>query len=56
VLINAFALKNPRSIKEMGEIPGLKKWQEVYFGQEILAVQTGGNWERPSRTRVASEN
>ena len=42
-LINAFALKNPRSIKEMGEIPGLKKWQEDHFGQEILTAQTRGN-------------
>jgi len=42
-LINAFALKNPRSIKEMREIPGLKKWLEDHFGQEILAAQTSGN-------------
>jgi len=37
-LINAFALKNPRSIKEMEEIPGLKKWLQDHFGQEILAA------------------
>jgi ribonuclease D len=55
-LINAFALEKPRSIKEMGEIPGLKKWQEEHFGQEILAAQTSGNRERSGRTRVASEN
>jgi ribonuclease D len=42
-LINAFALKNPRSLKEMGEIPGLKKWLEDHFGQEILSAQTSGN-------------
>jgi ribonuclease D len=39
-LINAVALKNPRSIKEMEEIPGLKKWLQGHFGQEILAAQT----------------
>ena len=39
-LINGFALKNPRSIKEMEEIPGLKKWLQDHFGQEILAAQT----------------
>jgi len=39
-LINAFALKNPRSIKEMEEIPGLKKWRQSHFGREILAAQT----------------
>jgi len=39
-LINAFALKNPRSIKEMEEIPGLKKWRQRHFGREILAAQT----------------
>ena len=55
-LINAFALKNPRSIKEMGEIPGLKKWLEDHFGQEILAAQTSGNWGGPGRTRMTSEN
>ena len=40
-LINAFALKNPRSIKEMEEIPGLKRWLQDHFGREILAAQTG---------------
>jgi ribonuclease D len=39
-LIEAVALKNPRSIEEMKEIPGLKKWQQDHFGQEILAGQT----------------
>jgi len=38
-LINGFALKNPRSIKEMEEIPGLKKWLRDHFGREILAAQ-----------------
>ena len=40
-LINDLALKNPRSIKEMEEIPGLKKWQQSHFGQEILAPRAG---------------
>ncbi len=39
-LINDLALKNPRSIEEMKEIPGLKKWQQSHFGREILAAQT----------------
>jgi ribonuclease D len=55
-LINALALKNPRSIKEMGEIPGLKKWLEIHFGQEILAAQTSGIWGRPCETPMPSEN
>jgi ribonuclease D len=38
-LINNLAFKNPRSIKELEEIPGLKKWQQSHFGQEILAAQ-----------------
>ena len=38
-LINAFALKNPRSVKEMEEIPGLKRWLQDHFGREILAAQ-----------------
>jgi len=42
-LINGFALKNPRSIKEMEEIPGLKKWLQDHFGLEILAAQTRGH-------------
>jgi ribonuclease D len=42
-LINAFALKNPRSIKEMEEIPGLKRWLQDHFGREILAAQTRGH-------------
>jgi ribonuclease D len=41
-LINGFALRNPRSMKEMEEIPGLKKWRQSHFGQEILAAQTRG--------------
>jgi hypothetical protein len=51
-LINAFALKNPRSIKEMEDIPGLKKWLQVHFGHEILAAQTG---KRNEEEDVASE-
>ncbi len=39
-LINGFALKNPRSVKEMEEISGLKKWRQIYFGRELLAAQT----------------
>ncbi len=39
-LINALALKNPRSLKEMEEIPGLKRWVKDHFGQKILVVQT----------------
>ncbi len=42
-LINGFALKNPRSVKEMEEIPGLKKWLQDHFGREILTAQTGGH-------------
>ena len=38
-LINDLAFKNPRSIKELEEIPGLRKWQQSHFGQEILAAQ-----------------
>jgi ribonuclease D len=41
-LINDLALKNPRSIEEMEEIPGLKKWRQSHFGREILAAQAGG--------------
>ncbi|MDI6754869.1 MAG: HRDC domain-containing protein [Thermodesulfobacteriota bacterium] len=37
-LINACALKNSRSIREMEEIPGLKKWLQDHFGQEILSA------------------
>jgi len=39
VLINDLALKDPRSIKEMESIPGLKQWRQNHFGREILAVQ-----------------
>ncbi len=46
-LINGFALKNPRSIKEMEEIPGLKKWRQSHFGREILAAQTMLRGGRP---------
>ncbi|OGP59368.1 MAG: hypothetical protein A2V65_03160 [Deltaproteobacteria bacterium RBG_13_49_15] len=39
-LINDIALKNPQSIKEMEEIPGLKKWLQNHFGREILVAQS----------------
>ncbi|MBI5604729.1 MAG: ribonuclease D [Deltaproteobacteria bacterium] len=39
-LINALVLKNPGSLKEMEEIPGLKGWFKNHFGPEILTVQT----------------
>ena len=55
-LINAFALKNPRSAKEMEELPGLKKWLEDQFGQEILAASTSGNGGPPRSTRRTSED
>jgi ribonuclease D len=42
-LINALALKNPRSIREMEEVPGLKKWLRDHFGREILTAQTRGH-------------
>jgi ribonuclease D len=42
-LINDLALKNPRSIKEMEGIPGLRKWRQNHFGQEILAAQARGH-------------
>ena len=41
-LINALAVQNPRTIYEMEEIPGLKKWLQDHFGPEILAAQTMG--------------
>jgi ribonuclease D len=41
-LITALALKNPRSINEMEEIPGLKSWLQDHFGPEILAAQISG--------------
>ncbi|MGA2954312.1 MAG: HRDC domain-containing protein [Thermodesulfobacteriota bacterium] len=41
-LINDLALKNPRSIKEMEEISGLKKWLKDHFGREILAALPNG--------------
>jgi ribonuclease D len=47
-LINGFALKNPRSIKEMEEIPGLKKWLQSQFGREILAAQSRQERTGPS--------
>jgi hypothetical protein len=30
----------------MEEIPGLKKWLQDHFGQEILAAQTRGHKRR----------
>jgi ribonuclease D len=42
-LTNALALKNPRSIREMEEVPGLKKWLRDHFGREILTAQTRGH-------------
>jgi ribonuclease D len=41
-LINALALKNPQSMREMEEIPGLKEWLRNLFGREILVAQTRG--------------
>jgi ribonuclease D len=43
-LINDLALKDPQSIKEMKEIPGLRKWRLNHFGQEILAAQAAGRF------------
>jgi ribonuclease D len=40
-LINALALKNPRSLKEMKDIPGIKRWLMDHFGHEMLAALSG---------------
>ncbi len=45
-LINDLALKNPRSIEEMEEIPGFKKWRQCHFGREILAAQEKGDFRK----------
>jgi ribonuclease D len=37
-LIQDLAIKNPRSIEDLGAIPGLKKWRQFHFGKEILAA------------------
>jgi ribonuclease D len=39
-LINDLALRHPRSMREMEEVTGLKKWLQDAFGQEILTAQT----------------
>jgi ribonuclease D len=44
--INHLALKNPRSLRALEEIPGLKKWLQDPFGREILAALE----ERPEGT------
>jgi hypothetical protein len=41
-LINDLALKHPRSMRDMEEVPGLKKWLRDAFSQEILAAQARG--------------
>jgi hypothetical protein len=41
-LIQDLALKSPRSLEEMGEIPGMRKWRQNYFGGEILDAQARG--------------
>jgi ribonuclease D len=40
-LIRDLALRNPQSPEELGKNSGLKNWQQVHFGQEILITQTG---------------
>jgi ribonuclease D len=42
-LITDLAWKNPGSVIEMGEIPGLRRWRQNHFGQEILAAQAKGH-------------
>lgn len=46
-LITVLALKNTRSLKEMEEIQGLKKWQHAHFGREILIAQTSEGRDVP---------
>jgi ribonuclease D len=42
VLINDLAVRNPKSIKELEAVPGLKKWRQTHFGREILEAQGSG--------------
>ncbi len=41
-LINDLAWKNPRSAQQIEEIPGLRKWLQDIFSEEILAVLQKG--------------
>jgi ribonuclease D len=40
-LINGLAVKNPRSMKELEQIPGLREWRQTHFGREILEALRG---------------
>ncbi len=40
-LLRDLASKNPQSIRELEEIPGLKNWRRDHFGREILAQIRG---------------
>ena len=40
-LIQALAEKNPRYLEDLGEVPGLKKWQRAVFSKDILAILNG---------------
>jgi ribonuclease D len=42
-LIIDLAWKNPGSVIEMGEVPGLRRWRQNHFGKEILAAQAKGH-------------
>jgi ribonuclease D len=54
-LIQALALKNPRSAIELEEITGLKKWQRDHFGQEILQVFAKNQKTPPAEDPAAQE-
>ncbi len=41
-LINDLAARNPKSIRELEAVPGLKKWRRIHFGREILEAQGSG--------------
>jgi ribonuclease D len=45
-LVQSLAFRNPRSIEQMEEIPGLKRWVLDHFSWEILPVLTRRGAER----------
>jgi ribonuclease D len=47
-LIHDLAVKNPHSVEELEEIPGLKRWRQHHFGREILIAQTAHSASGPA--------
>ena len=48
-LLTELAMKNPKTLEELDQVPGLKNWQKREFGEQIVALLTRSRASAPKK-------